>query len=174
MRSGAGRILPEKTAGNISPAKKNKARHGIWLPAWSFFSFLLISHFISCIYTGCGILSRTRQGLYRYVSIHAPVLGAASMTCLCMLYNRISIHASIWRDGFHLTLPVVDAISIHAPVRGATKLRIHCPCLRPYFNPRTCMGCDRSDRCDRHAPAISIHAPVWGATIDDLPAPLLP
>ena len=124
--------------------QKNKARHGIWLPAWSFFLICLSA-----------------------ISIHTSVWNATSITCLFMLYDRVSIYASVWgaTDSTQLfrrrryfnprtcmecdEVPAcvfrqIRYISIHAPVWGATYRSFpHLTQLFYYFNPRTCMGCDR-------------------------------
>ena len=38
------------------------------------------------------------------------------------------------------------------------------PLIRPYFNPRTPVGCDASGTSLDVSRVISIHAPQWGAT----------
>ena len=76
------------------------------------------------------------------VSIHAPVWGAT--------------HADDYMQAF-------GVVSIHAPVWGATQSAYTHYSLQS-FNPRTRVGCDRSQPMDIDKVKVSIHAPVWGAT----------
>ena len=122
----------------------------------------------------------------RLVSIHAPVWGATEIGLLATATDAVSIHAPVWgatvthgSDKFSLK------VSIHAPVWGATS-KTRSPRIRTRFNPRTRVGCDKSDyykkliipfqsthpcgvRLDELTYGgvtdyVSIHAPVWGAT----------
>ena len=85
----------------------------------------------------------SRRHHRRPISIHAPQWGATEL----------------FRWGF-----IVWGISIHAPQWGATVCSPPCHGHRPYFNPRTPVGCDVHSEQVGHRPMISIHAPQWGAT----------
>ena len=81
-----------------------------------------------------------------YISIHAPVKGATTLT----YYTDVG-----------------TAISIHAPVKGATSAQPIKTRKSTHFNPRTREGCDAvADRDKLSALIISIHAPVKGATME--------
>ena len=56
-------------------------------------------------------------------------------------------------------------ISIHAPAWGATRVCAYEFIYRYYFNPRSRVGSDGTEKTvNGLLTVISIHAPAWGAT----------
>ena len=72
---------------------------------------------------GCDVQQMRNGTIGVFISIHAPVWGATSLTTAVELKERISIHAPVW---------------------GATCSFRHVWIIESYFNPRTRMGCDSS------------------------------
>ena len=69
------------------------------------------------------------------------------------------------RHGPELPDPVLAAVSIHAPARGATCDRSSRGTAQKCFNPRPRTGGDRDDGFDVDGKiVVSIHAPARGAT----------
>ena len=123
-----------------------------------------------------------------FISIHAPTWGATSFAE--NKHIRV-IFQSTHPRGVRLTecnfINPYIGISIHAPTWGATYVPQARRGEAEHFNPRTHVGCDRSDcislscwlnfnprthvGCDQRQyiftakAEISIHAPTWGATV---------
>ena len=137
---------------------------------------------------GCDISSKRLELIPQDFNPRTPVGCDQRIAIKHIADAEISIHAPQWgatvRSENRLS---ACSISIHAPQWGATRKRILWRIRKCYFNPRTPVGCDRSQRCrfqcgyafqsthpsgvrlvhdapTESLPPISIHAPQWGAT----------
>ena len=114
---------------------------------------------------GCDYNAFNMQQYTVGISIHAPQWGA---TILARTYRRArvfqSTHPSGVRRDYAVRLVLGVLISIHAPQWGATIPVVNIGYAPRNFNPRTPVGCDKSQGHFQAYVDISIHAPQWGAT----------
>ena len=78
--------------------------------------------------------------------------------------NRISIHAPTWGATYSPQLLEQELQFQSTHPRGVRRSRPRMMPTRHYFNPRTHVGCDNTEKTKLEQVTISIHAPTWGAT----------